>query len=275
MSDLSCKHCNKLFTDLLDGQKKNEKVNHIRWCDPLVDRSGSKFQLRCCRIICKREMNIQNLNRHMQSHLPPVFKNSCLQCGADTNTKFCSNSCSATYNNLNAPATRKFGPARSSVKRPRVYSKLPKPCVICKILHKGSGESCSPECKSALLSVRIKSAIHNGIFDPKKNRGRGKRSFLEKSFKSWLESKNILFLEEEPFRRLDMVKTYFADFYFPELKLIIELDGTQHKKTIEYDLDRDNYIQTTYDVRIVRVTHKEYVSKSRLSEISELLQLKN
>ena len=47
---------------------------------------------------------------------------------------------------------------------------------------------------------------------------------------------------EQPFPRLDIIKTYFGDFYFPSLYLLIELDGTQHLKTIEYDIERDNYL---------------------------------
>lgn len=66
---------------------------------------------------------------------------------------------------------------------------------------------------------------------------------------------------------------YFADFYFPTLDLIIELDGTQHntKSAKEYDRERDHYISTNYSIQIVRISHKEYVSKQRVSEIGALL----
>jgi very-short-patch-repair endonuclease len=231
----------------------------------------SKFHLYCSCIVCHQMITVQNLNRHQLSHTQKTFKNSCLQCGTDTNTKFCSRSCSATYNNTNAPETRKFGPAKTLIKAPRKLKF--KECVICFNIHTRSGKTCSTKCQRTLQSNTTKSLISQGSFDPKKNRGRGRKSFLEKSFESWLLAHGVSFKPEHPFKRLDTVKTYFADFYFPDLKLIIELDGTQHKHTIEYDSDRDNYIQTTYGVKIIRVTHKEYVSKSRLIEIEQLLSI--
>jgi very-short-patch-repair endonuclease len=76
---------------------------------------------------------------------------------------------------------------------------------------------------------------------------------------------------EHPFKRHDVIKTYFVDFYFPSLDLIIELDGTQHKNTVEYDTDRDNYIMTNYNVNIIRVSHKEYQAMTKLELIKSLL----
>jgi len=70
-----------------------------------------------------------------------------------------------------------------------------------------------------------------------------------------------------------MTKTYFADFYFPDKKLIIELDGTQHNKTVAYDTERDSYINKTYDITIIRISYKEYQQKSRISEIKNLLNI--
>jgi very-short-patch-repair endonuclease len=118
----------------------------------------------------------------------------------------------------------------------------------------------------------MKLAIANG-YNPKLNRGRGKRSFLELSFDNWLTitHPSLKFISECPFKRFDYTKTYFADFYFPDLSLIIELDGTQHKNTIEYDNERDNYISTNYNVQLIRISHKEYVNKTKLELINSVL----
>ena len=67
-------------------------------------------------------------------------------------------------------------------------------------------------------------------------------------------------------------KTYFIDFYFPQLKLGIELDGTQHKNTFEYDTERDSYIEREYEIQILRVTHSEYKKKTKLKLIEDLLK---
>lgn len=117
--------------------------------------------------------------------------------------------------------------------------------------------------------------IYNG-YNPNVNRGRGKQSYLEKSFEEWIQTlpHEIEYITEAPFKRLDMIKTYFADFYFPKLNLIIELDGSQHNipKQQEYDEERDRYISQTYNVQIIRISHKEYIQKTRILEIQNLLE---
>lgn len=218
---------------------------------------------------------------------------SCLQCNSiiqyeSRNNKFCSKSCSATYSNNKKDWTKiKTGPKPKlkiektqrnisrSVSRPNLknlYTKIEQ-CVICNKFHPNKSKTCSTNCKRKLLSKIIKERIYNG-WDPNSNRGRQKRSYLEKSFEEWLNKNysEIHYICEQPFKRLDIVKTYFADFYFPELNLIIELDGSQHNATKDYDRERDLYIESTYDIRIVRITHKEYKSKIKLELIKNLLE---
>jgi len=55
-------------------------------------RSGSKT------IFCSRDC-------YVKSKQPTL--NKCLQCGSETNTKFCSRSCSSSYNNTVAPKRQK------------------------------------------------------------------------------------------------------------------------------------------------------------------------
>ncbi|PIP28603.1 MAG: cytosine methyltransferase [Candidatus Moranbacteria bacterium CG23_combo_of_CG06-09_8_20_14_all_35_22] len=47
------------------------------------------------------------------------------------------------------------------------------------------------------------------------------------------------------FRRQHSIGNYIVDFYCPKKKLIIELDGCQHKrkKDIKYDAKRTNYFE--------------------------------
>jgi very-short-patch-repair endonuclease len=46
------------------------------------------------------------------------------------------------------------------------------------------------------------------------------------------------------FRRQHSIGKYIVDFYCPEKKLIIELDGSQHiEKQKEYDKQRDKYLK--------------------------------
>lgn len=45
------------------------------------------------------------------------------------------------------------------------------------------------------------------------------------------------------FRRQQPIGKYIADFYCPEAKLIIELDGHEHANQIEYDAERSTWLQ--------------------------------
>lgn len=236
----------------------------------------STFLLKCSCILCKREITTQSLSAHIKTHTP---KRWCKGCGVPmyTNLKtFCSTSCSATFNNK-ARAGRgiQSGPAKGS--RPSTYVPYTKvdQCSMCHKYFKqtsGNKKTCSSQCKNLLLSQGMKRRISDG-FNPNQHRGRNKRSYLERSFSSWLASQfpSLEVRCEVPFKRTDTVKTYFADFYFPSLQLIIELDGSQHNGTIEYDMERDSYIQRTYGVRVIRISHKEYVQRARISEIVDML----
>ena len=47
------------------------------------------------------------------------------------------------------------------------------------------------------------------------------------------------------FRRQHSIGKYIVDFYCPERKLIIELDGSQHiEKQKDYDKQRDEYLKS-------------------------------
>lgn len=66
-------------------------------------------------------------------------------------------------------------------------------------------------------------------------------------------------------------KLYYGDFYFPELNLLIELDGSQHEQTKEYDLQRDALILEYYNIQTIRISHKEYIFKLKLDLIESIL----
>jgi very-short-patch-repair endonuclease len=46
------------------------------------------------------------------------------------------------------------------------------------------------------------------------------------------------------FRRQASIGNYIADFFCPELSLVIELDGSQHLDKKEYDSERDSYLKS-------------------------------
>ena len=75
-----------------------------------------------------------------------------------------------------------------------------------------------------------------------------------------------VFLKEYPLKiyRQRPIGNYIADFYCPEAKLIIEIDGSQHgeEKTAEYDQRRTEFFNE-YQLKVVRFTNKEVNSKFR------------
>lgn len=236
-----------------------------------------------CNLSCSTaNKNKLSREKKLQNYL--LNPQHCLKCGVilgynQRSNKFCTTSCSASYTNARKDYTKiKTGPKPGYIphtcymKNPP-YTKIYQ-CIICRKYHPNTGKTCSSQCKSKLLSNRMKQAIFNG-HDPKKNRGRHKRSWLETSFESWLIENNITnFITEHPFKRHDQIKTYFADFYFPNINLIIELDGTQHANTKEYDQQRDQYISDRYHLEIIRISHTEYQQKTKLILVQNKLGIK-
>jgi len=78
------------------------------------------------------------------------------------------------------------------------------------------------------------------------------------TFEEYLKYNNIQGWDTEiHFWNEELRKNYFPDFIFEEKKLIIELDGTQHRKTVEQDAIRDKwFIGKGYEV--VRISHPEF-----------------
>jgi very-short-patch-repair endonuclease len=53
------------------------------------------------------------------------------------------------------------------------------------------------------------------------------------------------------FRRQYAIDGYIVDFYCPETKLVVELDGPSHDDRQKYDRDRTLWLEC-YDMRVVR-----------------------
>lgn len=216
----------------------------------------------------------------------------CLHCNKNITfekrkNEFCSHSCSASYNNKLKEVVSSETREKISKKISNALSGRQKICKIsfCKVCGASIPNkrimSCSDYCKRKLLSASLKKAFEEGYHKGNLYRSRNNPSYMERSFNQWLIDSDCTYVWEleQPFKRYDengnYEKCYFADFFFPELKLIIELDGDHHKKQKEYDKDRDIYIiENNVCVNtIIRITHKEYISHSRIDEIKSLLNI--
>lgn len=76
--------------------------------------------------------------------------------------------------------------------------------------------------------------------------------FLEK-----LKTTNFKFIFQYPIV-CNYTKLYIIDFYFPDLKLAIELDGSQHytKKGVKYDKSRTSVIKKE-GIKVLRIINKQ------------------
>ena len=65
-------------------------------------------------------------------------------------------------------------------------------------------------------------------------------------------------LSGSKFRRQQGIGTFIVDFYCPEYRLAIEIDGPTHltKEEREYDLMRENFIKQ-FGIRVIRFTNEE------------------
>lgn len=150
-------------------------------------------------------------------------------------------------------------------------------CEICEIkfvwnnITMGSKRFCSKECSFTNASKKASDRLKNT--ETRGNYGRGKKSYMEQSFEQWLNSYSIIFDTEVKFYNYELNKNYFVDFYFPFLNLVIELDGTQHLKTIEKDKIRDEYLTRVLNLNVIRISHKEYIKKIKYNEICSLLNI--
>lgn len=74
------------------------------------------------------------------------------------------------------------------------------------------------------------------------------------------EEKLWVFLKTKPkgykFRRQHPFGDYVLDFYCHKAKLVIELDGNQHKSNREYDDDRTKFI-SNYGLKVIRFDNIE------------------
>ena len=70
-------------------------------------------------------------------------------------------------------------------------------------------------------------------------------------------------LEGRKFRRQTSIGPFVVDFYCPEEKLVVELDGEVHfnEEAIKYDKERTEYIETL-GLRVIRFENNEVLKNT-------------
>ncbi len=61
------------------------------------------------------------------------------------------------------------------------------------------------------------------------------------------------------FRRQKIMGRYIVDFYSADLKVVIEIDGSQHfeETALEYDKTRTEYLERNFGVKVIRVDNHQ------------------
>jgi len=77
----------------------------------------------------------------------------------------------------------------------------------------------------------------------------------EKAFWSLVRNRQF---EGKRFFRQYSVGPYILDFYCPEIKLAVELDGSQHNDNMEYDALRTEYLKT-HGIEVVRFWNNDVI----------------
>src|SRR3989344_6818185 len=99
----------------------------------------------------------------------------------------------------------------------------------------------------------IHGTYNNSIFKRRRKELRRKQTPAEKVLWEQLRGRK---LEKCKFWRQYSVGPYILDFYCPEIRLAIEVDGHQHQAAIEYDQERENYL-AGLDIKTIRYTNNE------------------
>ena len=122
------------------------------------------------------------------------------------------------------------------------------------------------------ISKKMKYNFENGLIKGWViNSSKDRRSYPEKFFIKVFENNNLYktFTIEEKFS----YGKYFIDFLFIDIKLVVEIDGSQHyrtKEAIEHDRIRDEFF-INEGFKIYRVKWTDVIKNSK-SEIDEFLK---
>lgn len=143
-----------------------------------------------------------------------------------------------------------------------------------KIAHKNKSESfkLSEEAKAKIRAARLKFMKEH----PEQTawrRSKKNTSYPEKCFIKYLEDRGID--KKYEIEREKSFFPYFADFAFNEIKLVVEIDGSQHESDedrVERDIKKDELIQSL-GWKVIRYT--EDVVKHDWNLIDDTLKLEN
>ena len=125
-----------------------------------------------------------------------------------------------------------------------------------------NAKTCSDNCKMESTKINISNSVKKRIENGKHKgwQSRNIISYPEQFFINVLNNNNIEFEFNYPINKrkdlyVDEPYNYFLDFYFPEKKIALEIDGDQHKYRIEHDKIRDERLSNV-GIKVFRIKCK-------------------
>ena len=268
----------KDLIDISTEQEKQELLEIFQSLDSIVavcnyyniqDQPNNRYYIKYVAEEIGFDLNDFKEKRHPKKY--------CKQCGkllTGQQTKFCSSSCAASYNNkLRGPMkeeTKQKIRESSKIhfdknKKVQIYT-----CKVCgkkfnpRLTKSGRYSKslfCSDEC---LHNFRVeqgkeayKSAVKHGTF--KSWQSRNITSYPENFWITVLNNNNIKFTRELFFK-----KKYFLDFYIEKnnKRIDLEIDGKQHLREdhIIHDKERDEFI-TSHNIIVYRIPWNQINNK--------------
>lgn len=114
--------------------------------------------------------------------------------------------------------------------------------------------------------MRRRLVFNTPSLKPRRKQLRNRATEAEKILWSCLK-KNIL---KHKFIRQYSVEGYVVDFYCPDKRLAIELDGEQHKSSVEYDSYRTKLLNA-WGIKLIRFWNWEV--KDNLTKVLKKIEL--
>jgi len=68
---------------------------------------------------------------------------------------------------------------------------------------------------------------------------------------------------------------YIADFYLYKYRLVFEIDGKQHDAQVTYDKHRTAFLNSYFNIRVVRFNNDQVINNEIISKITSELRIKN
>lgn len=221
-------------------------------------------------------------NWYKQNHIEKI----CPKCGvtfisATKEQVFCCRKCANSHSHTENSKTK----ISNGVKEHLISIGFKSNKIYCYKCGKQIRKNLSGLCNSCYLKSDYRKELdkrHSEIMKgkPRWNIHRNQTSYAEDFFINVLDNNGIKYEREKSIKKLDNIHCYFLDFYIEvnNIKIDLEIDGSQHKEREESDKNRDSYLESL-GIKVYRIPwnniNSEKGKKIMKDKISNFLNFLN